>query len=150
MWIGHDEVAKGPGHPFYEKVNELFEEAKFDEFVEKECAKFYAENNGRPSVPPGIYFRLLLLGYGTGAVLAVTLQEADQGDTATVMETLIQAGENVAELMVTEAEKAPEEKPQVHLQDVVEVVTDKGYHSAARDEGCGSSDPEKKQPGQRD
>src|SRR6202047_3594093 len=66
LWIGHDEVAKGPGHPFYEKVNELFEEAKFDEFVEKECAKFYAENNGRPSVAPGIYFRLLLLGYFEG------------------------------------------------------------------------------------
>jgi len=319
IWIGHDEVAKGPGHPFYKKVNELLEEAKFDDFAEKECAKFYAENNGRPSVAPGIYFRLLLLGYfegidsergiawraadslglraflrigmdeqppdhstisrtrrlidvethkkvfswilemlrerglikgktvgidattleanaamrsivrrdtgesyeefitglakesgietptredlaridrtrknkasnkdwvnpheqdariakmkdgsthlahkaehavdmETGAVLAVTLQEADQGDTATVMETLIQAGENVAELMVTEAEKAPEEKPKVHLQDVVEVVTDKGYHSGAvlvemKDAEVRTYIPEKKQAGQRD
>jgi transposase len=318
IWIGHDEVAKGPGHPFYKKMNELLEEAKFDDFVEKECAKFYAED-GRPSVPPGIYFRLLLLGYfegidsergiawraadslglraflrigldeqppdhstisrtrrlidlethkkvfswilevlrerglikgktvgidattleanaamrsivrrdsgesyeefltglaeksgietptredlaridrtrknkasnkdwvnpheqdariakmkdgsthlahkaehavdmETGAVLAVTLQEADQGDTATVTETLIQAGENVAELMVTEAEKAPEEKPQAHLQDVVEVVTDKGYHSSAvlvemKDAEVRTYIPEKKQPGQRD
>ncbi len=66
IWISHDEVAKGPGHPFYKKVNELLEEAKFDEFAEKECAKFYAENNGRPSVTPGIYFRLLLLGYFEG------------------------------------------------------------------------------------
>src|SRR5260370_24401151 len=66
IWISHAEVAKGPGHPFYKKVNELLEEAKFDEFVEKECAKFYAENNGRPSLTPGIYFRLLLLGYFEG------------------------------------------------------------------------------------
>src|SRR6266436_3728992 len=66
IWISHDEVAKGPGHPFYKKVNELLEEAKFDDFVEKECAKFYAANNGRPSVTPGIYFRLLLLGYFEG------------------------------------------------------------------------------------
>jgi transposase len=66
MWIGHDEVAKGPGHPFYKKVNELLEEAKFDEFAEKECAKCYAENNGRPSVTSGIYFRMLLLGYFEG------------------------------------------------------------------------------------
>jgi transposase len=51
--IGHDEVAKGPGHPFYKKVNELLEEAKFDDFAEKECAKFYAENNGRPSRTAG-------------------------------------------------------------------------------------------------
>jgi transposase len=85
----------------------------------------------------------------------VTLQEADQGDTATVMETLIQAGENVAELMVTEAEKAPEEKPQVPLQDVVEVVTDKGYHSSAvleemKDAEVRTYIPEKKQSGQRD
>src|SRR5258707_15818443 len=66
LWIGHDEIAKGPGHPFYKKVNELLEEAKFDDFAEKECAKFYAANNGRPSVTPGIYFRLLLLGYFEG------------------------------------------------------------------------------------
>ena len=319
IWISHAEVAKGPGHPFYKKVNELLEEAKFDEFAEKECAKFYAENNGRPSVTPGIYFRLLLLGYfegidsergiawraadslglraflrigldeqtpdhstisrtrrlidvethkkvfswilevlrerglikgktlgidattleanaamrsivrrdtgesyeefltglakksgiatptredlaridrtrknkasnkdwvnpherdariakmkdgsthlahkaehavdmETGAVLAVTLQAADQGDTATVMETLMQAGENVAELTVTETEKAPEEKPQVHMQGVEEVVTDKGYHSGevlvdVKDMEVRTYIPEKKQRGQRD
>src|SRR5216684_2025366 len=66
IWISHDEVAKGPGHPFYKKVNELLEEAKFDDFAEKECAKFYAENNGRPSITPGTYFRMLLLGYFEG------------------------------------------------------------------------------------
>jgi transposase len=47
-------------------VNEHLEEAKFDDFVEKECAKFYAENNGRPSLTPGIYFRTLLPGYFEG------------------------------------------------------------------------------------
>src|SRR6266478_6486998 len=66
MWIGQDEIVKGPGHPFYKKVNELLEEAKFDDFAEKECAQFYAENHGRPSLTPGIYFRLLLLGYFEG------------------------------------------------------------------------------------
>src|SRR5258707_13255048 len=66
LWIGHDEVVKGPGHPFYKKVNELLEEAKFDDFAEKECAPFYAENNGRPSLTPGTYFRLLLVGYFEG------------------------------------------------------------------------------------
>src|SRR6266436_3868582 len=66
MWIGQDEIVKGPGHPFYKKVNELLEEAKFDDFAEKECAQFYAENNGRPSLTPGVYFRMLLLGYFEG------------------------------------------------------------------------------------
>jgi transposase len=65
----------------------------------------------------------------TGAVIAVTLQAADQGDTTTVHETLAQAGEAVAELIEREAEQAPEEKPQVHLLGIKEIVADKGYHS---------------------
>src|SRR3989442_1454277 len=292
LWISHNELAKGPGHPFYQRVNELLEEGKFDAFAERECAKFYAANNGRPSLTPGIYFRMLLVGYfegidsergiawraadsmglrkflgvgldeqtpdhstisrtrrlidvethrkvffwilellrdqgllkgksvgidattleanaamrsivrrdsgesyeeflkglakksgietptredlarldrrrknkasnkdwvnphdadaritkmkdgrthlahkaehavdlKTGAVLAVTLQEADQGDTTTVIETLGQAGENGAELMGTEEAN---QKPQMHLPGIEEVVTDKGYHSGA-------------------
>jgi transposase len=66
LWISHNELAKGPGHPFYKRVNELLEMKQFDEFAEKECARFYAENNGRPSVTPGTYFRLLLVGYFEG------------------------------------------------------------------------------------
>src|SRR6202161_531666 len=315
LWIRHQAMAKGPGHPFYQRLNELLEDEKFDAFAEKECAKFYAANNGRPSLVPGIYFRLLLVGYfegidsergiawrasdsfglrqflgiaidehtpdhstisrtrrlidvethrkvffcilellrdqgllkgktvgidattleanaamrsivrrdngesyeeflkglakesridtptredlarldrtrknkasnkdwvnphdvdgritkmkdgrthlahkaehavdlGTGAVLAVTLEEADQGDTATVMETLIPAGENVAELIGTEA---PDQKPQVHLTGIEEVVADKGYHSGAvlvemKGAEIRTYIPEKKQKGQR-
>src|ERR1035438_6398492 len=66
LWISHQELAKGPGHPFYERVNKLLETERFDEFAEKQCARFYAENNGRPSLTPGIYFRLLLVGYFEG------------------------------------------------------------------------------------
>jgi len=315
LWISHQELAKGPGHPFYKRVNELLETERFDEFAEKECARFYAENNGRPSVTPGIYFRLLLVGYfegidsergiawraadsfglrqflgiaidehtpdhstisrtrrlidvethrkvffwilellrdqgllkgktvgidattleanaamrsivrrdngesyeeflkglakesgiatptredlarldrtrknkasnkdwvnphdpdaritkmkdgrthlahkaehavdlKTGAVLAVTLQEADQGDTTTVLETLVQAGEHVAELIGTEG---PDQKPQMHLKGIEEVVTDKGYHSGTVLVEMKSAEvrtymPEKKQTGQR-
>src|SRR6266404_6332816 len=88
IWISHDEVAKGPGHPFYKKVNELLEEAKFDDFAEKECAKFYAANNGRPSVTPGIYFRLLLLGYfeGIDSELGIGLDE-QPADHSTISRT---------------------------------------------------------------
>lgn len=315
LWISHSELAKGPGHPFYQRVDELLEEEKFDVFAEKECAKFYAANNGRPSLVPGTYFRLLLIGYfegidsergiawraadsfglrqflgiaidehtpdhstisrtrrlidveshrkvffwilellrdqgvvkgktvgvdattleanaamrsivrrdngesyeeflkglakesgietptredlgrldrtrknkasnkdwvnphdtdaritkmkdgrthlahkaehavdlKTGAVLAVTLQQADQGDTTTVLETLVQAGENVAELIGSEA---PNQKPQVHLKGIEEVVADKGYHSGAVLVAMKSAEvrtylPEKKQKGQR-
>jgi hypothetical protein len=47
LWISHDELAKGRGHPFYKRVNELLEMKQFDEFAEKECARFYAENSCR-------------------------------------------------------------------------------------------------------
>jgi transposase len=50
----------------FTRVNELLESKQFDEFAEKECARFYAGSNGRPSVTPGIYFRLLLVGYFEG------------------------------------------------------------------------------------
>src|SRR5487761_1442706 len=318
LWISQSELAQGPGYPFYQRVNELLEEEKFDEFAERECAKFYAANNGRPSLTPGIYFRLLLVGYfegidaergiawraadslglrrflgvgldeqppdhstisrtrrlidvethrklffwilerlaeqgpvrgktvgldattleanaamrsivrrdtgesyeeflqglarasgiatptredlarldrqrknkasnkdwvsaqdqdaritkmkdsrthlahkaehavdmKSGAVLAVTLQEADAGDTATVTETLAEAGENVAALIESEAEKQPGEAPRVNLNGIEEAVADKGYHGGAtlaRLQGAGVRTyiSEKKQNGRR-
>jgi transposase len=66
LWISHAELATGPGHPFYRRLNELLDREKFDEFAEAECAAFYADRNGRPSLPPGTYFRLLLIGYFEG------------------------------------------------------------------------------------
>ena len=295
LWITHTELAMAPGHPFYQRVNELLGAEKFDEFAEKECARFYAEKNGRPSLTPGTYFRLLMIGYfegldsergiawraadslalrrflrigldeqtpdhstisrtrrlidvethrrvflwvlgvladrgllkgrtvgvdattleanaamrsivrrdngerydefltglarqsrietptredlarvdrtrkkkgsnkewvspsdpdaritkmkdGTthlahkaehavdmesGAVIAVTLHPADQGDTTTIRETLAEAGETVAHLIEREVEKAPQEKPQVNSNGIEEAVADKGYHSGS-------------------
>jgi transposase len=66
MWIPQASLAKGAGHPFYQRLNELLEESRFDEFVEGRCQRFYAEKMGRPSLAPGIYFRLLLIGYFEG------------------------------------------------------------------------------------
>jgi len=318
LWITHNELAQAPAHPFYQRLNELLDSEGFDQFVEEECARFYAVNNGRPSLAPGIYFRLQLLGYfegidsergiawraadslglrrflaigldestpdhstisrtrrlidvethrkvffwvlglladrgllkgkrigidattleanaalrsivrrddgqsyeeflkglarksgmetptredlarldrqrkkkgcnqewvnphdrdaritkmkdgrthlahkaehavdmETGAVVAVTLQEANQGDTTTVKETLAEAGETVADLIEREAETAPLETPQVNLGGIEEVVADKGYHSGPVLEemkavGVRTYIPEKKQTGRR-
>src|ERR1700691_5799122 len=66
IWIAHTQLRSAPGHPFYQRLNELLEAEKFDEFVERRCAKFYAAKYGRPSLTPGIYFRSLLLGYFEG------------------------------------------------------------------------------------
>ena len=245
IWIAHTELASAPGHPFYQRLNELLEAEGFDEFVEGRCAKFYAAKYGRPSLTPGIYFRSLLIGYfegidsergiswrladslalrrfvgialdeytpdhstisrtrrlidvdthrevfawvlgvladrgllkgkriaidattleanaamrsivrrDTGAVLAVTLQGADQGDTTTVDETLCEAGMAVAEQVGREAELRLNEALQVNVAGIEETVTDKGYHSGAvvkrmKAYGVRSYIPEKKQKGRR-
>jgi transposase len=318
LWIPTSELAMPAGHPFYERLNRLLEEHDFDSFVEDKCRGFYATERGRPGLVPGIYFRLLLVGYfegidsergiawraedslslrgflaiglneappdhstisrtrrlidlethrlvftwvlkvlaeagllkgkqigidattleanaamrsivrrdsgesyeefltglaqesgietptredlarldrkrkkkgcnrtwvnphdrdaritkmkdgrthlahkaehavdmETGAVVAVTLQEAHLGDTTTIKETLAEAGETVAELIGHEAEVAPEETPQVNLGGIEEVVADKGYHSGPVLEelkavGVRTYIPEKKQNGQR-
>jgi len=318
IWIAHTELPSAPGHPFYQRLNELLEGEKFDEFVEGRCAKFYAAKYGRPSLTPGIYFRSLLLGYfegidsergiawqladslglrrfvgigldedtpdhttisrtrrlidvethrevfgwvlgvladrglvkgkriaidattleanaamrsivrrdtgesyeeflrglakasgietptredlarldrkrkkrmsnkewaspadgdaritkmkdgrthlahkaehavdlDTGAVVAVTLQGADQGDTTTLDETLCEAGMAVAEQVGREVELRPHEEPQVNVAGIEEMVADKGYHSGAVLERVKSYEvrsyiPEKKQKGQR-
>ena len=90
----------------------------------------------------------------TGAVVAVTLQEAHLGDTTTVKETLAEAGTAVAELIEREAEAQPLEKPQVNLGGIEEVVADKGYHSGPtlqqmQAAGVRTYIPEKKQAGKR-
>ena len=66
MWIPQASLAKGVSHPFYQRLNQLLEESRFDGFVEGRCQRFYAEKMGRPSLAPGIYFRLLLIGYFEG------------------------------------------------------------------------------------
>ncbi len=65
LFIPTARVANGPGHPFYSKLNEVLAEAGFDEFVEKLCAPYYKEG-GRPGIPPGVYFRMVLIGYFEG------------------------------------------------------------------------------------
>jgi transposase len=56
----------GASHPFYERLNQILEEKKFDEYVEAICERFYADEVGRPGLAPGIYFRLLMVGYFEG------------------------------------------------------------------------------------
>src|SRR6267143_1786259 len=65
MWVATAELPKSPGHPFYTRLSALLEADDFDRLVEGQCAKFYAPV-GRPSLAPGRYFRLLLVGYFEG------------------------------------------------------------------------------------
>jgi len=66
LWVATAALPRSAGHPFYERLNELLEEAGFDAFVEERCRRYYAPKMGRPSLVPGVYFRLLLIGYFEG------------------------------------------------------------------------------------
>ena len=66
FWIPTAELPRSAGHPFYERLNQILDAEAFDPFVEDLCAKFYAEKVGRPSLPPAVYFRALLIGYFEG------------------------------------------------------------------------------------
>jgi len=66
LWIVAAELPKGPGHPFYQRLNELLAARGFDVFAEGLCRKFYHDSLGRPGIPPGVYFRMLLIGYFEG------------------------------------------------------------------------------------
>jgi transposase len=60
------DLAESPGHPFYEKLNKVLRAEGFDAFAEAQCAPYYADKLGRPSIPPGVYFRMLMVGYFEG------------------------------------------------------------------------------------
>jgi transposase len=66
MRIATTELTASASHPFYVRLNQLLREHGFDDVAEAQCTPFYAETMGRPGLPPGIYFRLLLIGYFEG------------------------------------------------------------------------------------
>jgi len=68
LFITTDRLAQSPGHPFYQKLNTLLDVAGFDRWIEQRCRQYYEqeEKRGQPSVPPGVYFRMLLVGYFEG------------------------------------------------------------------------------------
>jgi transposase len=79
MWVATSDLPKSPGHPFYKRLNQVLAANSFDAFAEAACRRFYAPKLGRPSLPPGRYFRLLLLGYfeGLGSERAMAWRASD-------------------------------------------------------------------------
>jgi transposase len=65
LWYG-GELPTAPGHPFYIRLNEVLEKADLDRFCEKSCAEFYHAKLGRPSLAPGLYFRIMMIGFFEG------------------------------------------------------------------------------------
>ena len=66
LWVSTSEIPKAASHPFYAKVNEVLEQRQLDRRLEHLCRRFYKPVFGRPSMAPGVYFRLLLIGFFEG------------------------------------------------------------------------------------
>jgi transposase len=79
MWVPTTELPTAASHPFYARLNQLLRDHGFDDFAEARCASFYAATMGRPGLAPGIYFRLLLVGYfeGLDSERAIAWRTAD-------------------------------------------------------------------------
>lgn len=78
IWV-ETAALKTPGHPFYDRLGGILVKYGFDDFVEEACSSFYADRMGRPSLAPGVYFRLLLLGHfeGIGSERGIAWRVAD-------------------------------------------------------------------------
>jgi hypothetical protein len=68
LFVTADKLPRSDGHPFYQKLNALLAEAEFDRWIEARCREFYSqeETRGKPSLAPGVYFTMLLVGYFEG------------------------------------------------------------------------------------
>ena len=79
MWVATTDLPTTAAHPFYDRLNRILDDAGFDAYVEAVCAPFYAATVGRPSLQPGRYCRLLLVGYfeGLDAERAIAWRAAD-------------------------------------------------------------------------
>jgi transposase len=79
MWVATQDLSRSAAHPFYTRLNQILDKHDFDGYVEGLCQRFYAEEIGRPGLPPGRYFRLLLIGYfeGLDAERAIAWRAAD-------------------------------------------------------------------------
>ena len=79
MWVASTSLPRSVGHIFYRKLNRMLAEADFDRTVEQICEPYYHAHLGRPSIPPGVYFRMLLVGYyeGIGSQRGIAWRCAD-------------------------------------------------------------------------
>jgi len=81
LFITYSDLPKGPSHPFFERLDRILRKHDFDMFCEELCVSHYAEVMGRPSIPPGVYFRMLMIGYfeGIRSERGIAWKVADSG-----------------------------------------------------------------------
>ena len=111
MWVATQALARSPGHVFYDKLNGVLEASGFDRFVEELCAAHYAQELGRPSIPPGVYFRMLFVGYfeGLDSQRAIAWRCADSLSLRTFLRIELTKGTPDHSSMTNTRQRLPEE-----------------------------------------
>jgi transposase len=111
MWVATQELPRSPGHVFYDKLNDVLEAGGFDRFVERLCAAHYAQDLGRPSIPPGVYFRMLFVGYfeGLDSQRAIAWRCADSLSLRTFLRIDLSKGTPDHSSMTNTRKRLPEE-----------------------------------------
>jgi transposase len=127
LFIPTARLAKGPGHPFYTKLNQVLAGARFDEFVEQLCAPFYKEG-GRPGIPPGVYFRMLFIGYfeGLDSQRGIAWRCADSLALRTFLGTALTEDTPVHASMTIIGQRLPESVFEQVFVFVLSLLQDKG------------------------
>src|SRR5947209_1985814 len=79
LWIASSAVVQTPANVFYDRLNQILDKRQFDRHVERICRRYYKGPLGRPSLAPGVYFRMLLIGYfeGLGSERGIAWRVAD-------------------------------------------------------------------------
>ena len=62
FWVEASRLTGGPRNAFYDRLNELLAEIDFDRQLEAAAAPYY-EKTGRKGLAPGVYFRMIFIGY---------------------------------------------------------------------------------------
>jgi len=111
MWVLTQDLARSPGHAFYDKLNEVLDAGGFDRFVEELCAPHYAAVQGRPSIPPGVYFRMLFIGYfeGLDSQRAIAWRCADSRSLRAFLRIDVSQGTPDHSSMTNTRKRSPEE-----------------------------------------
>lgn len=111
LWVATQELPRSPGHVFYEKLNAVLEAGGFDRFVEDLCETHYTADVGRPSIPPGVYFRMLFVGYfeGLDSQRAIAWRCADSLSLRTFLRIDLSHGTPEHSSMTNTRKRLPEE-----------------------------------------